>query len=278
MEKFDPVWLVYILIFVLGLLAGLIFPESLLFENQSFGRTSEVVTKVIDGDTVVVEGRTVRLLGIDADERGYPCYDEAKKELEEKVLGEKVVLKSRGGNKDKYGRFLRYIFQNGTNINLLMVKKGFAVARFSGDSKYKEEIIRAEEKARNNGLGCKWNGGDWKKDESGKGGSEWNLKPGGNIELIDACEAENKIGKKVILEGKIIDSYKGGEALFLNFGSPYPDSCFTAVIWPKDWGKFPESPEEFYLGKKVRIKGEVKEYEGTPEIILGDRDQIETKG
>ncbi|MBU4406858.1 MAG: hypothetical protein KKB24_04645, partial [Candidatus Altiarchaeota archaeon] len=41
----------------------------------------KLVTKVIDGDTVVVEGEHVRLIGIDADERGYPCHDEAKDRL-----------------------------------------------------------------------------------------------------------------------------------------------------------------------------------------------------
>jgi len=42
--------------------------------------TSEaVVTKIIDGDTIVIQGgQHLRLLGIDADESGYPCYEPAK--------------------------------------------------------------------------------------------------------------------------------------------------------------------------------------------------------
>ena len=41
-----------------------------------------VITKIIDGNTVVIEsGDHVRLLGIDADESGYPCYYEAKNRL-----------------------------------------------------------------------------------------------------------------------------------------------------------------------------------------------------
>lgn len=276
-EKFDLVWLVYILIFVVGLLTGLVFPESLFFENQSFGKTSGVVTKVIDGDTIVMEGKTVRLLGIDSDEGGYPCYQEAKEKLEKRILGRRVVLERTGENKDKYGRLLRYVFLNDTNVNLWMVRNGFAVARFSKNSKYKEDIIEAEEKARENGLGCKWSGGDWNHDESGKEDSSWNLNPGESIELIDVCDAGNKIGETVILEGKVVDSYKGGKAIFLNFGAPYPNSCFTAVIWPRNWDKFPDNPEKFYLEKMVRIKGEVKEYEGESEIILEDRNQIETR-
>jgi len=42
----------------------------------------KVVTRVIDGDTVVVQGGDhVRLLGMDADERGDPCYKAAKERL-----------------------------------------------------------------------------------------------------------------------------------------------------------------------------------------------------
>lgn len=117
----------------------------------------KTVTKVIDGDTVIVEGESVRLLGIDADERGYPCYKEAKKRLEELILNKEVYLERNVVNKDQYGRYLRYIFLNGQNINLELVKEGLAIARFSPENvKYKEEIIAAEKDAREKGIGCKW--------------------------------------------------------------------------------------------------------------------------
>lgn len=58
---------------------------------------SEVlVTKVIDGDTILVEGgKTIRLLGIGADEKGYSCYESAKIFLENLVLNKKVKLEKR---------------------------------------------------------------------------------------------------------------------------------------------------------------------------------------
>jgi endonuclease YncB( thermonuclease family) len=55
----------------------------------------KLVTKVIDGDTFLIEGGySVRVLGIDADERGHPCYDEAKRGLEDLVLGKEVRLEA----------------------------------------------------------------------------------------------------------------------------------------------------------------------------------------
>ena len=107
----------------------------------------KMVTKVIDGDTIVVEGEHVRLLGIDADERGYPCHGEAKNRLEEYVLNKEVFLEADKSDKDQYDRYLRYIFLDGKNINLQLVKEGLAVARFFPDNvKYKEDIIAAEKK------------------------------------------------------------------------------------------------------------------------------------
>lgn len=122
----------------------------------------KTVTKVIDGDTVIAEGESIRMLGIDTDERGYPCYTPAKERLEELVLGKAVVLEPDAENKDIYGRYLRYVFINETNVNLLMVREGMAVARFTPENtKYKSEILAAESAARAAGMGCKWNGTSW---------------------------------------------------------------------------------------------------------------------
>ena len=119
-----------------------------------------IVTKVIDGDTVVVEGGWhVRLLGMDADETGYPCYLPAKTRLEDLVLAKNVVLEKDKTDLDQYGRCLRYIFVGSTNIDVQLVKEGLAIARFyAPDIKYKSEITAAETYAQQNKLGCKWSG------------------------------------------------------------------------------------------------------------------------
>ena len=117
-----------------------------------------VVTKVIDGDTVVVEGGWhVRLLGMDADEKGYPCYEPAKTRLEELVLSKQIKLEKDKSDVDQYGRCLRYIFVGNENIDVQLVKEGLAVARFyAPDIKYKTEITEAEKQAQTNKIGCKW--------------------------------------------------------------------------------------------------------------------------
>ena len=110
----------------------------------------KLATKIIDGDTFLIEGGySVRILGIDADERGYPCYDAAKNRLEEFILNKEVRLEKGVEDKDQWCRYLRYVFLDNKNISLELAKEGLVVARFSPeDVKYREEIAQAEKRSK----------------------------------------------------------------------------------------------------------------------------------
>jgi DNA/RNA endonuclease YhcR with UshA esterase domain len=63
--------------------------------------------------------------------------------------------------------------------------------------------------------------------------------------------------------------------IFLNFEKPYPNQCFTAVIFASTlYSNFGSFNERSYLGKTVQVSGFIKEYKGKPEIILNYPDQI----
>jgi len=241
----------------------------------------KLATKIIDGDTFLIEGGySVRILGIDADERGYPCYDAAKNRLEELILNQEVKLEKGVEDLDQYCRYLRYALLDDKNISLELVKEGLAIARFSPeDVKYREEISQAEKEARKNIIGCKWSGqalapvAEGKKTELqwGKLTSELT-----GLNVVGACQAGNYYGKEMLVEGIVADAYRSKtNTIFLNFEKSYPNQCFTGVIFSSDQYKFVESPEKYYSGKTVRIRGEIKEYQGKPEIILKDPSQIE---
>jgi len=239
--------------------------------------TKKLVTKVIDGDTFLIEGGySVRILGIDADERGYPCYQAAKEKLEELILNKEVRLEKEKEDFDQYCRYLRYVFADDKNVAFELVKEGLVVARFSPENiKYREEISLAEKEARENKIGCKW--GNVAKVEE-KTEFQWkNLtqeKTG--LKVIDACQAGNYYGKEVIVEGKVVDTYRSKKNnVFLNFGKPYPNQCFSAVIFSSDLYKFGDNPEKYYNQKIVRIRGKIQEYQEKPEIILKNLSQIE---
>jgi hypothetical protein len=78
--------------------------------------------------------------------------------------------------------------------------------------------------------------------------------------------------KYVIVEGTIVKTFNSGVVCFLNFDTNY--QYFSAVIFASDFPGFSFIPEVFYLGKKVYIIGIIKEYNGSPEIIVKTPDQI----
>ena len=255
----------------------------------------KIATKIIDGDTFLIEGGySVRVLGIDADERGYPCYEAAKTGLEELILNKEVRLETPKQNKfatgqegkedlDQWCRYLRYVFLGSQNISLELVKEGLAVARSSPeDVKYREEITQAEKEAKENKVGCKWSA--YTKASADKSSDEkvvfqWEKltteKLGFDVVLV--CEAGKYFGRELIVEGKVADAYHDlkSNTVFLNFEKAYPNHCFTGVIFSSNLYKFVQKPEDYYLNKTVRIMGEVKEYQGRPEIILETPSQIE---
>lgn len=125
-----------------------------------------LVTKVVDGDTIVVDDKyTVRLIGIDTPETVDPrrpvgCFGKEASNETKSLLSDKVVILQKDlSETDKYKRLLRYIFlplENGQIlfINDYLVRKGFAqVLTYPPDIKYNEQFRQAEKEARENKRG-----------------------------------------------------------------------------------------------------------------------------
>lgn len=118
-------------------------------------RQSATVTFVVDGDTVEINtGERVRLIGIDASERGEPYYVESRNKLSELVLNKQVRMEKDVSNTDRYSRLLRYLYIGDTFVNLEMVRQGYATAyTYPLDVKYSEQFLSAEQEARSRKVG-----------------------------------------------------------------------------------------------------------------------------
>lgn len=97
------------------------------------------VAGVIDGDTIVLEGKVrVRLRHADAPEAEYCGGKEAKKELEKLVLGKHVLLDEQ--IPDQLGRGMALVYDGNILINGKMIQSGWA--RYHSDSTSKKEELQ----------------------------------------------------------------------------------------------------------------------------------------
>jgi len=98
-----------------------------------------LVIGVIDGDTIVLEGKTrLRLRGLDAPELNYCLGPEAKTALENLVNNKRVIVKEQ--IIDQFGRPMGLVYQADTFINLEMLRLGFA--RFHSDNHSQREFLK----------------------------------------------------------------------------------------------------------------------------------------
>ncbi|MEM5831815.1 MAG: thermonuclease family protein [Candidatus Aenigmatarchaeota archaeon] len=130
----------------------------LFIKNISISYEIRYVASVIDGDTFVDEkGEKIRLIGINAPEIGEKCYEESKEKLKEMIEKKYVKIVYDVKKKDKYNRTLAYVFINDLNVNLIMIKEGYAIVYSDNiNTKFLKEFYLAEKYAKENKIGCLW--------------------------------------------------------------------------------------------------------------------------
>ena len=124
----------------------------LLWCNNSFADN----LKIIDGDTIILNGEKIRFSGIDTPELKQTCLQgdqevscgmTAKKLLAEKIGN--AIPKCISEGKDTYKRTLAECFVNGESLSKFLVRSGYALAY----RKYSTKFIKDEEFAKTNKLG-----------------------------------------------------------------------------------------------------------------------------
>jgi len=137
------------------LLVSLILIFSISFLGCDKTGNSVLVTRVIDGDTIEIEGGYhVRYIGIDTPEKGEPFYGEATQANRNLVEGKKVYLEKDVEDKDDNGRLLRYVWLDNTMVNAELVRLGYAYSySYPPNVKYQAYFLQLEREAREQKLG-----------------------------------------------------------------------------------------------------------------------------
>ena len=124
----------------------------LLICNTSFADS----LRVVDGDTIVLNGEKIRFSGIDSPELKQTCMDGEEKIFCGRIA--KMLLITKIGNqtpecisegKDAYKRTLAECFVKGESLSVFLVRSGYAFAY----RKYSKKFIKDEEFAKKNNVG-----------------------------------------------------------------------------------------------------------------------------
>jgi len=97
-------------------------------------------------------------------------------------------------------------------------------------------------------------------------------------DTIPSAKAKEYVGRDGTVCGKVADTRyleSGKRPTFLNFDERYPNHTFTAVIFGENRAKF-GAPEKDYLEKDICVTGKIEDYNGKPQIVVTDPQQIKT--
>ena len=129
--------------------------------RDSSPREHRQVTRVIDGDTIILDGNErVRLIGVDTPEsvdrrRPVQAFGKEAAEFTRVLLeGKTVNLVYEGNRRDRYGRTLAYVYTtDGTLANAAIIREGYGFAYTKYPFSKMDEFRRLELEARHDGRG-----------------------------------------------------------------------------------------------------------------------------
>ena len=134
----------------------LVISVSLLIFFLIFNQVKSQDLRVVDGDTIYLNGEKIRFTGIDTPELKQTCLKEgikdfcgitAKQILIDKIGNNDVECISEG--KDRYKRTLAECFVNNESLSSYLVRRGYAFAY----RRYSKKFVPDEDYARINKVG-----------------------------------------------------------------------------------------------------------------------------
>lgn len=198
----------------------------------------------------------VRYLGISASEASREAAASLNALL---VGGREVYLELDTQERDPQGNLLAYVYldpEGRLMVNLALLTTGLFTATASPELRYASALAHAAAMPSPT-VGCP--------------------------SPVPWTEARGQVGKTLCVEGPVagVGTSAGGD-VFLNVGRPFPDpGRFTLYIPARHVGKFEAAfGSRFWTrlpGRIVQATGEVRLYQGVPEIVLTDPSSLVLK-
>jgi len=151
---------------ILTILITLLLAASILTAPIVTAADQVRIIRIVDGDTIVVNyqgtNEKVRMLCVNTPESVHPNKKQnipmgkiASDYTKERLTGKYVDLEFEGPFRGRYGRLLAYVFVDGVNFNLELVRQGLSpyYTKYGLSQKYDQEFREAERHARNQRLG-----------------------------------------------------------------------------------------------------------------------------
>jgi micrococcal nuclease len=235
-------------------------------------RAEATVSRVVDGDTVVLEtpidgAKQVRLVGLQAPKlplgrKNFPVWPlaaKSKRALEELTLGRTVRLFFGGAQKDRHGRLLAHLqTSDGVWVQGKMLERGMArVYSFPDNRAAVADMLTLERTARKAGRGI------------------WGHPFYGVRDATDTKITTRLAGTFQLVMGRVAKAVRVKSRIYLNFGENWRDD-FTITLETPARRMFDKSGVDplSLQGKNVRVRGWLKKYNG-PMIELSHPEQIE---
>lgn len=97
-------------------------------------------------------------------------------------------------------------------------------------------------------------------------------------EVLPWHRAGNHIGQTITIEGKIVAAHNTGKVVFLNFHKDWRGKFYLVLFSDaieQINAKHGVTPDKYFLGKTIRLRGKVSSRSGSPQMQVRKADRIE---
>ena len=106
---------------------------------------------------------------------------------------------------------------------------------------------------------------------------QWRYNYGHRIQMISVFDAKYNLGEVAMIYGRVYATWYNNETddYLLFFGGDFPYQQLTVVVPGHIARKYSWRPEKYFLGEHLTITGLITTYDGSPEVVVKNKRQLD---